>query len=219
MTEYLVWTLAGAMGAFGNYAGPERRRTAVLPARSAIIGLVGAALGIRRDNTTGLTALRTLAVAAQSMSPGASLSDYHTAASDPRDPNADRVVTIRDYRCDVAVRIALWATSPALALEQVRAGLERPQLTLYIGRKSCPLMHPTGARIVEAPTPGAALAQVPRPWWLPALRPGTIATDAYPGGAALSIEEQHCEPVDRTHWHFQPREIWHMEDPGPCPSS
>ena len=44
MNDYLVFTLASAFGAMGDLAGHERRGTLPWPGRSAILGLLGAAL-------------------------------------------------------------------------------------------------------------------------------------------------------------------------------
>ena len=49
MREHLVFLLSGPMASFGGYAGHERRGSGLVPMRSAVLGLVGAALGIRPD--------------------------------------------------------------------------------------------------------------------------------------------------------------------------
>ena len=49
MAEFVIFTLAAPMGAFADLAGHERRHSGTWPARSAVLGLVGAALGVRRN--------------------------------------------------------------------------------------------------------------------------------------------------------------------------
>ena len=58
MQPFLVFGLTASLGAMGELAGHERRGSLIWPARSAIIGLMGAALGIERDgNFSALDAL------------------------------------------------------------------------------------------------------------------------------------------------------------------
>ena len=50
MIDYLVFTLSANLGAMGEFGGHERRSSLDWPGRSAIIGLLGAALGLRRSD-------------------------------------------------------------------------------------------------------------------------------------------------------------------------
>ena len=78
MAEYLVFTLEARMAAFGDLAGHERRGSISWPGRSALTGLIGAALGTRRDDKTGQAALNTLSFAIAAYDTGTPLRDYHT---------------------------------------------------------------------------------------------------------------------------------------------
>ncbi len=53
MTEYLVFRLYAPLASWGEAAVGESRPTATYPGRGAIIGLLGAALGVRRDDDEG----------------------------------------------------------------------------------------------------------------------------------------------------------------------
>ncbi|MGL4603678.1 MAG: CRISPR-associated protein Cas5, partial [Iodobacter sp.] len=57
MSPYLVFRLYGAMASFGEIAVGELRHSAAYPSRSALLGLLGAALGIARSNEAGQQAL------------------------------------------------------------------------------------------------------------------------------------------------------------------
>lgn len=175
MTEYLVFRLYAPLASWGRAAVGETRPTATHPGRGAIIGLLGAALGIRRDDDAGQQALgKSVCVAIKQRSPGSLLRDYHTAQV----PSAQAKVTYRtrrdelsapgkaintilssrDYRCDGLWIVAISATASAtISLEVMEKALERPGFPLFLGRKSCPLAAPIAARRVLAETLRAAL--------------------------------------------------------------
>jgi CRISPR-associated Cas5-like protein len=83
MAEFLVFTLAAPMGAFGDLAGHERRGSGQWPGRSALLGLVGSALGIRRADAPGQAALNCWKFAVGALTEGAPLRDYHTVQTVP----------------------------------------------------------------------------------------------------------------------------------------
>lgn len=175
MPEHLVFTLAANLAAMGDLAGHERRGTLLWPGRSAVLGLVAAALGVRRDDAEGLSAVEALRTAVGVFDAGTPLRDYHTVETVPtaaaRRPDSrsdalrragratNTTITLRDYRAGVLYGVALWGAS----LAPVAAALRRPTFALYLGRKSCPLAVPPAPRIVEADGPVAALAQAELP--------------------------------------------------------
>ena len=216
MRPHLVLTLTAALGAMGDLAGHERRGTLDWPGRSAIVGLLGAALGLRRGDD--FSALERLAIAVAVFDPGASLRDYHTVETVPSAavknansrPQALRqagrlrtntAITLRDYRGGALYGVAIRGEGLAALL----VALERPGFTPYLGRKSCPLAAPMGARIVQAASAEDALRQVQLPPW----RLGAVATqlmvDAEP--ADTHVEQRMDRATDRHHWHFAPRAV------------
>lgn len=80
MKEYLVFRLYGAMASWGVPAVGGDRATAIAPTRSALLGLLGAALGVTRDNATKLEALQqSVSFGVKQCVPSSILRDYHTA--------------------------------------------------------------------------------------------------------------------------------------------
>ncbi len=215
MQPYLVFSLTASIGAMGELAGHERRGSLVWPARSAIIGLLGAALGIRREGD--FSALNALEIDIAIFGAGAQLRDYHTVETVPsavvKSPNSrpealraagrgktNTAITMRDYRTGVLYGVAVRGEG----LEGLEAALKAPRFTLYLGRKSCPLAAPTGARIVNAENAETALARVAVPRWHEA-RGGAVATHLVtsdPNGEIV-----HDIPLDRGLWHFAPRRV------------
>jgi len=167
-SRYLIITLAAPIASFGELAGHERRGGRERPGKAAIIGIVGAALGIRRDNQEGQEALRTgYDVAVRVDNPGTAMQDFHTAMYVPtariKRPRTRALalqalkakdnpeITRRDYRMDVSYRVAIEAMPDARwSLEELASSFERPQFALYLGRKSCPLSLPFDPWIVDA---------------------------------------------------------------------
>ena len=229
MHEYLVFVLCAPMGAFGSYAGHERRGSDLVPPRSAVLGLLGAALGVERADADGQAALRRYGVAARSLTHSAALRDYHTVQTVPakvkhpagRRAAIDRIgrdinttITVRDYRTDVAVAVAVWGRDERWSLAQVAAALRQPAFVLFLGRKSCPLAAPVNPCIVEAPDPVAALRDCTAPIWLrhvADIAPGPITSDPFYGGTPDRVEQAPVEPLDRTVWHFGQGDVWHFE--------
>ncbi|WP_148252067.1 type I-E CRISPR-associated protein Cas5/CasD [Aidingimonas lacisalsi] len=164
MTEYLVFRLYAPLASWGEAAVGESRPSATYPGRGAIIGLLGAALGVRRDDDERQRQLReSVCIAVKQRSPGALLRDYHTvqvpAAQSKvtyhtrRDElNAPRkvintILSSRDYRGDGLWTVAVWLTSQAkLTLSEMEQALKTPYFPLYLGRKACPPAAPLAPR-------------------------------------------------------------------------
>lgn len=165
MNAYLLFHLYGPMAAWGDTAVGEFRPSHEHPTRSAVLGLIAAALGIRRHEEDRLQALeRSCRVAVRLDAPGEVLRDYHTTQVPPeqrkvqhytrRDElHASKLHTIlsqRDYRTDAAATIALSAKDdPPIPLQQIADALCRPKLPVYLGRKSCPMALPLNPRLID----------------------------------------------------------------------
>lgn len=216
MQPHLVFTLTAALGAMGDLAGHERRGSLDWPGMSAIIGLLGAALGLRREDD--FAALEALAVAIAVFDGGDVLRDYHTVETVPSAavklansrPQALRIagklktnttITLRDYRGGALYGAAIRGEG----LEQLKEALERPSFVPYLGRKSCPLAAPMGARIVQAEGPEAALGHVQLPPWRTGAVASRMLVDAEP--AEAHVEQRMDRAVDRGQWHFSPRSV------------
>lgn len=224
MAEHLVFTLCAALGAMGELAGHERRGSLAWPGRSAVIGLVAAAMGIRRGDETAFARLDTLRMAVGVIDDGLPLRDYHTVETIPtaaaRNPdsrpaaiaragrNTNTTITLRDYRVGVAYAVALWP-GPGWtgALEDLAQALRRPVFTLYLGRKSCPLAAPPAPRIAQAEGPLQALSLATRPPFghQGALR--LVASDE-PLSPTDVQDSRNDLPVERARWHFAQRPVF-----------
>lgn len=173
--QYLVFTLYGPMAAFGGVAVGERRTGWDRPGRSALLGLIGAGLGIDRADEPALMALdRGLGLAVRCDATGRLLSDYHSIQVPPArrnrrfatrkqeldDTPLETMLTRREYRMDALHMVALWPRDPAShSLEAIAQALTRPVFRLCLGRLSCPPGLPLHPLLIEAPHVTEAFAR------------------------------------------------------------
>lgn len=222
MAEFVIFTLAAPMGSFADLAGHERRHSGTWPARSAVLGLVGAALGVRRDEVAGQKKLSPWRTAVSVLSRGVAFRDFHTVQTVPtariKRPATRRealaalgsgdnpLITWRDYRSDCAFGVALWGGEDP---EEIRDALSRPHFTLYLGRKSCPLSAPMAPKVIKAANPVEALARIQLPPFLTRelnpKRPLMVVSEEPLYGGRQEIRWD--EPLDRVSWHFGPRTV------------
>jgi CRISPR system Cascade subunit CasD len=173
MQEYLVFRVYGPMASWGQPAVGGDRPTGMQPTRSAVLGLLGAALGIKRDQTEQLQQLQaSILVGVKQSVPSVLMRDYHTTQVPSTKKNVslrtrkeelevdelNTILSSRDYRCDGLwiVAISLTEAGP-FRLDQLQAALERPVFSLSLGRKSCPLALPVQPKIMASLTLRAAL--------------------------------------------------------------
>jgi CRISPR system Cascade subunit CasD len=80
MPRFLCFRLHGPLASWGDVAVGQRRPTSPHPSKSGVLGLLGAALGLRRDDAEGLRALEgALGFATRTDAAGELLVDFHTA--------------------------------------------------------------------------------------------------------------------------------------------
>ncbi len=164
--RFLLFTLYAPMCSLGEIAVGERRMGWSRPGRSAVLGLVAAALGIRRSDDDAHRALeQELHYAVRTDAAGRPFIDYHTAQTPAarrgrsfetrrEELEAERLNTVlssREWRSDACFTAALWLRSNgAVDLDEIAAALRQPRFTLFLGRRSAPLGLPLEPEIVEA---------------------------------------------------------------------
>jgi len=164
--DILLFRLYGSMASWGEIAVGENRHTANYPSKSALLGLLGTALGIKRDDEDQQRQLQEgYALAVESFTAGHLLRDYHTAQvpdsvgkftyrtrRDELVLGKERLGTIlssREYRCDSLALVAVRALDDApFSLAEIQEKLLKPVFHLYLGRKSCPLAAPLNPQLL-----------------------------------------------------------------------
>lgn len=172
MQPYLILRLAGPMQAWGQPTFEGSRPVAAFPTRSGLLGLLGACMGIRREDKTALQRLvdsvrfavrcdeRTVNKKNLKVS---KLTDYHTVLGAREDyrglKSHETIQTWREYLCDAEFTVAVWCTPGAsISLSELADKSRKPVFTPYLGRRSCPLSQPLYLGECSASDPLAALA-------------------------------------------------------------
>lgn len=182
MTERLLFRLAAPLAAWGEIAVGEIRSSWPDPSKSAVLGVVAAALGITREESRSHSALHQglafavrvheVAGSGKRSAPSRPLRDYHTAQSPSArrgarwQTRADELSSGTDLNTILSERwywqqfSATAALSPlgssAPPLEAIAEALRKPAFPLFLGRKSCPLARPLAPRIMLAKELAAA---------------------------------------------------------------
>lgn len=136
------------MQSWGHSSRFTRRSTALHPTRSAVIGMISAAMGINKydgnEDITRFDGLRLVTVTLPRPSLRTSVNiqrmcDYHTVtgirrASGKVEQDAT-VQTYRDYLLDA--RFGTLIEGPAALLEEIAAAMANPRWGVWLGRKCC----------------------------------------------------------------------------------
>jgi len=144
----LLLRLAAPLQSWGTESKFERRATGREPSKSGVIGLLAAALGLRRDEPLDDLANLKFGVAIEKA--GQVLQDFHTARS-----SKQTYVTKRYYLEDAAFLVGLEGGTEFL--RTLDSAIKSPFFPLYLGRRSCPPTGRISLGIHDAPLKEALL--------------------------------------------------------------
>jgi CRISPR system Cascade subunit CasD len=179
VTEFLRFTLHAPMASWGEIAVGEWRGSWDRPGRSAIVGLLGAALGVLREDIVGQQALADgYGVAVRADASGNPMQDYHTMQTVSKtllkrrtvntradvffERERETVLSRREYRTDVVCTVVVWSRQDARwTLAELRAALLQPAFSLFAGRRCNPLGLPTYPDIVASESLASAFSSRP----------------------------------------------------------
>lgn len=228
MDRFTIFTLAGPFASFGGVAGNERRGSMARPGHSMLVGLLAAALGIRRDQESRLSALSSACrFAVRVDASGLPLVDYHTVQTAKNGgnftPNTRRdlllksdiftSVTQREYLTDIRITAAVALSGEEFTHLAICQALSQPRLPLYLGRKACPLalpLSPWTSDLVDVREAFSAYdsttgGRATKYWPLPSERT-LIAADADLFKAEdlprHRLERRRVRPLGRKTWQF-----------------
>lgn len=129
----IVLKFSGPLQSWGIGSHFETRDTARYPTKSAIVGLIGGALGYSRDETVRLQRLNELSFGIRIEQKGALLKDYHIARS------ANQTYVTNRYYLQDAVFLAMLSHEDSRWIDTVAKALVYPVFPLYMGRRSTPV--------------------------------------------------------------------------------
>lgn len=204
MRDYLIIRLQGAMQAWGGHTYEDYRPSLIFPSRSAIVGLLGACLGIEREDITALKALdksfqltvrankrRIVQRKNSDAKPSVSMqkiTDFHTVQQARKvdgKPRPEAIVSRREYLCDAEFTLALCFLDEAeYGLDKVKQAIQKPVYTPFLGRRSCPIQSPLFQEVVAATGVQAALNLI-EPYQ------GTLYSETeLEGGTPITVRDQ-----------------------------
>ena len=151
MMATLLLRFAAPMQSWGDESKYDIRQSWREPSKSGVIGLLDAAMGLRRDSDEVARLSSALRMGVRVDMPGRVIMDYQTAR--PPKYNSKRevrylpngapmmadspYVTSRYYLCDACFLVGLESPDEAL-LEVLADSLRAPCFPLYLGRRACP---------------------------------------------------------------------------------
>lgn len=135
----IILKFAGPLQSWGTNSHFETRHTDFHPSKSAVIGLLAAALGYRRDDDQHIQTLNKIDFAVRVDQPGNLLRDYHTARKYKDNGSFETTyVTDRYYLEDAVFLIAISHTDDAF-MQSIEEGLRYPYFQLFMGRRALPV--------------------------------------------------------------------------------
>lgn len=158
----LLLRLAAPMQSWGVEVRYDVCSTRREPTKSGIIGLVASALGVPREDSEALSALRALKVGIRVDREGTLVRDYHTVRGEK-----SAYVTQRYYLCDALFLAGL--SGPDDLLTRIASAIESPAFPLFLGRRSCP---PEGCVVLGIRPEPLEAALRAEPWLQPGWRRG-----------------------------------------------
>ena len=224
--QFLVFQLQASLAAWGDVAVGEYRGSRDAPGSSALVGLLGAALGTEREDEAAHAAVRDgYLFAVGTVASGQLLRDYHTAQvpgraqlkGRPHQTRRDElnlpkhdlhtILSTRDYRQNAAWAVAVQAQAGAAhSLHELAQALREPRFVLYLGRKCCPPAAPLAPMVHEAESAHAALVA----YLAAANPPATLRSLAWSDGVQAGVAAHLSTPrkdrlIRRRGWLFGDR--------------
>ncbi len=145
----LLLRLAAPLQAWGSSSKFNIRNTEREPTKSGVIGMIAAAMGIKRCDDTGLERLSKLRFGVRVCREGKLIKDFHMVRQMKNGKLDDSHLTERYYLSD-AVFIAALETDDTELLQEIEKAVKNPVYPMFLGKRSCPPTLPVFLRIEES---------------------------------------------------------------------
>lgn len=136
--------LTAPLQSYGNQASFNQRTSDNYPSKSAVIGIIAAALGYRRDDARILQ-LNNLLFAVRIEQSGNMMTEFQTAEYQKSSTKTARKLTYREFIQDAVFMVAIGSDNDH-EIEKIVSALKHPKFQLYLGRRSNP---PAGPLMIE----------------------------------------------------------------------
>ncbi|GFP00076.1 type I-E CRISPR-associated protein Cas5/CasD [Lactobacillus helveticus] len=136
--------LTAPLQSYGNQASFNQRTSDKYPSKSAVIGIIAAALGYRRDDARILQ-LNNLLFAVRIEQSGNMMTEFQTVEYQKSSTKTARKLTYREFIQDAVFMVAIGSDNDH-EIEKIVSALKHPKFQLYLGRRSNP---PAGPLMIE----------------------------------------------------------------------
>lgn len=126
--------LTSPLQSYGNEAKFNRRTSYHYPSKSAIVGIIAASFGYKR-NDKRIKSLAKLKFAVRIDQPAQTLTDFQVVEYHKSSTNLAKKVTHREYLQDAIYLIAISSDNDEL-IDQIKYALRHPKFQIYLGRKA-----------------------------------------------------------------------------------
>lgn len=141
----ILLKFSGPMQSWGTSSHFETRNTDYYPSKSAVIGVIVASFGYRRDEDEKIEKLNELDFAVRVDQVGLLRKDYQTARKLKKD---ESYVTNRYYLEDAIFIVAISSKDEDL-IEEIYVAIKNPYFQQFMGRRSCPVQPDFIINVVE----------------------------------------------------------------------
>jgi CRISPR system Cascade subunit CasD len=164
----LILRLSGPMQSWGTQSRFTMRDAGREPSKSGVVGLLAAAQGLPRNDSSGISKLMTLRMAVRIDREGILRRDYQTTGGglrpgsvgygviDASGKKGNAVLSNRYYLADADFRVALESDDDDW-LHEIQLALSAPKWSLFLGRKAFIPACPIGVGVREKLSAAEAL--------------------------------------------------------------
>ena len=140
--KLLILRLEGPLQAWGSDSKWDRRDTEAFPTKSGVVGLLGCALGLERNDPELVAMTNAIRMAVRADRGGTILRDYQTVTGNPLRnamgvprSSGNTIIPNRYYLQDACFTVFL--EMPDEWHARITSALKDPKWCVYLGRKTC----------------------------------------------------------------------------------
>lgn len=168
MAEMVILRLEGILQSWGEEAKWNYRTTATFPSKSAIVGLIGSAMGIQRGDEYLKVLSEKIRIGVRADRSGIIIEDYQTTTGMPelftanhakRGKGSNTIVNPHYYLNDASFIVAV--ETDEKTAEAIANAFADPVWPAYLGRKNCVPSCPIFVSAGEYPDILSALKSIP----------------------------------------------------------
>ena len=135
----LLLKLKGPMQSWGTSSRFETRMTDYYPSKSAVIGIIAASFGYKRDEDEKIQRLNDLDFAVRIDQEGVLKKDYQTVIKCKNNGVFERNYVTNRYYMEDAVYVVAISHADEAWMDEIHDALRHPCFQPFMGRRSCPL--------------------------------------------------------------------------------